>query len=106
MKEVAWAGRRLPGGDGDGGGSVGAVRRSTSHGTGRACSGERIDAAVERFVSFARRFEPVAHGVAAHEARSDFLAGEVVEKPLLIGDWEMAVAWPRWRGFLSSVARP
>ena len=56
--------------------------------------GERVDAAVERFVSFAGGLEPVAHGMAAHEARADLLAGELIEKLLLIGDREMAVARP------------
>jgi hypothetical protein len=37
--------------------------------------GERVDAEDERFVSLARRFEPVAHGMAAYEARADLLAG-------------------------------
>ena len=48
--------------------------------------GECVDAAVERFVSFAGRLEPVAHGMAAHEARAHLLAGELIEKFLLIGD--------------------
>ena len=30
--------------------------------------------------------------MAAHEARADFLAGELVEKLLLVGDREMAIA--------------
>jgi hypothetical protein len=31
--------------------------------------------------------------MAAHEARADLLAGQLVEEFLLIGDREMAVAW-------------
>jgi hypothetical protein len=34
----------------------------------------RVDAAVERFVSFPGRLEPMVHGVAAHEARANCLA--------------------------------
>ena len=52
--------------------------------------GQRVDAPVERFVSFAGGFEPIAHRMAAHEARAHLLAGELVEKFLLIGDREMA----------------
>ena len=56
--------------------------------------GERVDAAVERFVSFTGGLKPIPHGVAAHEARADLLAGELVEKFLLIGDREIVVARP------------
>jgi hypothetical protein len=70
-----------------------AARRRTSQGTGRAWS-EGVDAAVEGLVSHSRGLEPVAHGVTAHEARADFLARLLVEKFLLIGDREMAVAGP------------
>jgi hypothetical protein len=55
---------------------------------------QRVNAAVEGLVSFVRRLEPIAHGVAAHEARANFLAGELVEKFLLISDREMTVARP------------
>jgi len=60
---------------------------------------QRVDAAVERFVSFAGGLEPVAYGMAAHEARADLLACELVEKFLLVGGREMA-APARWRGIL------
>ena len=59
--------------------------------------GQGVDAEVERLVSLARRFEPVAHGMAAHEARADLLAGELVEKFLLVGDREIAVPRPGGR---------
>jgi hypothetical protein len=50
--------------------------------------GQRVDAAVERFVSFPGRFEPVADGMAAHEAGAHLLDGDLVEKLLLVGDSE------------------
>lgn len=42
---------------------------------GCAQHGESVDAAVEGFVAFAGRPEPVPQGLAAHEARADLLAG-------------------------------
>jgi hypothetical protein len=36
--------------------------------------GERIDAAVKRFIANARGLEPIANGMAAHEARANLLA--------------------------------
>jgi hypothetical protein len=41
--------------------------------------GECIGAAVERLISFAGRLEPGAHGMAAHEASADLLAGKLVQ---------------------------
>jgi hypothetical protein len=70
----------------------------------RVQRGECVDPAVEGLVSFAGRLEPIAHGMAAHEAGADFLAGELVEKFLLVGDREMTVARSGGVGFLRSVA--
>jgi hypothetical protein len=55
---------------------------------------ERVDAAVECFVSFARGLEPIAHRMAAHEARADLFTRELVEKFLLIGDRKNTAAYP------------
>ena len=49
---------------------------------------QRVYAAVERLVFLPRRLEPVAHRIAAHEARADLFARELVGKFLLNGPLE------------------
>jgi hypothetical protein len=68
--------------------------RSSGDGRSRGRFGIRVDAAVERLVSLARRLVPIPHRVPAHEPRAHLLARQLVEKFLLVGDREMAVAPP------------
>jgi hypothetical protein len=51
--------------------------------------GECVDAAVERLVSYAARLEPLADGMAGHEARAHLPDRELVEVFLLIAGRKM-----------------
>jgi hypothetical protein len=73
------AGPPPSGGDrGRGGGSVGAARSRTSQGT-RVQGRDRVDAAAEGLVSLPGGLEPIAHGMAADEARADLLGRELLK---------------------------